>query len=121
MEYPFEFDALPLSSDVLTAIGFELWGGAGDYCDAAIPEIGYRVTVMPFKIDENDGYGEHPKMQFHHVSTDDFQHLLFWHEMYEDFWKKCPQSIGYFIAKCRNANMGFYIDSYFKFKRETIS
>ena len=121
MNYPFEFEEIPLTSTMLDRLGAEWWGGAGDFCDGAIP-LGIkslRLHLMPEELDDSYGYGT-PIYQAEHFVRGSFRGpMYFLHELYEE--AVLAGADDEFIEKCKEINLMPFIESYLKFKHESIS
>jgi len=120
MNYPFEFKELLISDRALDWLGFtEYWDMNGDTGDRRLDLGGvgkkYLIWETTDKEDDADGYGQHPiQCITHYFFEENFRgHLYFLHELYEDIKeKRTEEELMKFIEKCKNANMGPYIDSY---------
>ncbi len=126
--YPFEFDEIRLTDEILEGLGLKEWyGGAGDYHDGNFQLGGLIVRLhnIPEEKDDSQGYGT-PIYQAAHFSNEDFKrNLYFLHDLYEEILRLCEdfkkpidkiEVIKEFTLRCHNLNLGSYLKSYQEYK-----
>lgn len=120
MKYPFEFEECLLTDDLFHTLGFEFWGGSGDFYDAGIEGIRYRIIQGQFEPDDTLGYISGPKrMDVARFMTSDFKTMYFLHEMYEDIVSRCStEDKTKLFQLFEKHNLSPYIESYLKYKNE---
>jgi hypothetical protein len=135
MKYPFEFNELLLTSELLDNMGFsEYWGDSGDSGSRTLnlgAKIGderlisnkeyplYYIHEIDEKNDECDGYCGSLNYCPFKITNKDFHSMYFLHEMYEDILsRRTPEELDKFleITKSTNVNCYNYLMSYLKYK-----
>lgn len=121
---------LNITAQVLNKLGFsDCWDEDCDWGGRTLEFSNgtqFRIADYEEKDDENDGYGllghcEAIYVAAHYsffgsfaipsIDCNDYD-LFFLHEMYECIEKEYPDCLEEFTAKCRELNMGPYIDDY---------
>lgn len=129
MKYPFEFDEMLLTDEVLDLLGFTQYhGGAGDFGDRRL-DLGGKVgdpELLSKKeyplyfihvIDHLDGNYWEDVVTPKHFCTKDFRTIYFLHEMYEDILsRRTADEASRFIQLCNQTGMSGYLSSYIKYK-----
>jgi len=120
MEYPFKFNEIILTDNMLKLLGFGDWcGGAGDFNDSRIHLDGksFDIHSIDEKDDDADGYGYHPKQYCaYHYCDDKWNAIYFLHELYEYIKSgECETALIDFISRCKKCNLMPNIESYLVF------
>ena len=115
MKYPFEFNELLLTEDVLDRLGFtEYHDKGGDYGMRTLWIKEDHYVVWEYETTEEDSL--HGVVYIsHHFGSEDYGQLYFLHELWEQINKNTSQ-IALFEQLCKKNGMGSYIESYLEYK-----
>ena len=122
--YPFEFNEINLTDEMLDHLGFkEWWGGSGYWGSSQINLAGVPIRIFRTheELDINMGYGESASYQSSHYCGDKFNgNIYFLHELLEYVKSfNSEQCTELFIEKCKLTNLGEYIESYNNYLKTT--
>ena len=121
--YPFDFNELLLTEDVLDKLGFtEYWAGSGDYGKRLLKFSDgpfYTINEMDSLEDNSYGYSYAEYSANRYLSDNFGKSLYFLHDLYEDILgKRTVEEVGEFINKTKEVNMFPYIESWLKYKNK---
>mgnify|MGYP001329952384 CR=1 FL=1 len=122
--YPFDFNELLITRDVLDKLGFtEYWAGSGDYGTRLLKFSSgpfYTIKEMDSLEDNSSGYSYAEYSANRYLSENFSKSLYFLHDLYEDIWsRRTYDEVCEFVEKTKEVNMYPYIESWINYKKRS--